>query len=56
MLKNLSDLGMGKKESMEVSIMRDAEVMVQSLVEKDGQTVQAKVGHDFLLCPAYVNL
>jgi len=49
MVKNLSDLGVGKKERMDVAIRRDAEELVQYLVKRSGMTIQSKVHSTYIV-------
>jgi len=43
MLRNLSNLGMGKKESMEDVIKGDAKQIVDTICENEGRTLLMKV-------------
>jgi len=43
MVRNLSDLGMGKKDSMENVIWHDAEQIVHKVAAQDGKPMSAKV-------------
>jgi len=50
MLKNLSDLGMGKKESMEDVISHDAQQIVDKICEQEGKPLLIKVRNLFISC------
>jgi len=54
MLRILSDLGMGKKDSMENAIWNDAQQIVEKMKEEDGKPIQVKVGHYYKRCIKYI--
>jgi hypothetical protein len=56
MLKHLSDLGMGKKDSMEDVIWHDAEQIVTKMAQMEGKSVLAKVWKNVRLIQAALQL